>query len=399
VKSLALSWFGGFFLAMACINVIYAVLMRSAAGAAYALLTIVMAGNALFSIGHQTYGAAPLHALLFAAYLCAVVLFASTLLQTMRYDVPYARATIVLLALNLPLTFLYDLLPAWGAYLYAIDRLALVALFAMLLVLGVRAWTREGPVISGSYLAAIVGPAIGVALNDLAEYHVAGSSLGLALSFHAALVWEALFLAFAVAYRNRGVQGERDRVERLAYLDGLTGVANRRTFDETLERMWNVARRARVPVAICMVDIDFFKRLNDTRGHQVGDECLRRVAGLCSSVLRRAGDCFARYGGEEFAAILVNVDLAHATTLAEAMRRVVERDGGITISIGVAAGIPQAGDRSEGLIAEADRALYAAKNDGRNCVRVASAGEYAMPVNTRDDLDSVPPPDRRLERR
>ena len=99
--------------------------------------------------------------------------------------------------------------------------------------------------------------------------------------------------------------------------------------------MWNVARRASVPIAVAMVDIDHFKRLNDTRGHQVGDECLRRVAALCSSALRRSGDCFARYGGEEFAAILVNIDLDRAVTLAEHMRKVVECDGGITVSVGI----------------------------------------------------------------
>jgi diguanylate cyclase (GGDEF)-like protein len=194
----------------------------------------------------------------------------------------------------------------------------------------------------------------------------------------AVLAGLAAALAYAVALRNRGVQTERVRFERLAYVDGLTGVANRRTFDETLERMWNVARRAHVPLAVAMIDIDHFKELNDSRGHQVGDECLRRVAALCSSVLRRAGDCFARYGGEEFAAILLNVDLEHAMTVAENIRQNVERDGGMTVSVGVAACVPQAGERPRSLVARADEALYRAKHDGRNVVRAGDSSPLSV---------------------
>jgi diguanylate cyclase (GGDEF)-like protein len=126
-----------------------------------------------------------------------------------------------------------------------------------------------------------------------------------------------------------------------------------------------------------MIDIDHFKRLNDTRGHQVGDECLRRVAALCSSTLRRAGDCFARYGGEEFAAILVNADLARANDVAEHMRKVIERDGGMTISVGLVARIPSPPDGPLALVADADGALYRAKNEGRNCVRAHAPAAYS----------------------
>ncbi|MBV8284846.1 MAG: GGDEF domain-containing protein, partial [Candidatus Eremiobacteraeota bacterium] len=114
-----------------------------------------------------------------------------------------------------------------------------------------------------------------------------------------------------------------------------------------------------------------------TRGHQVGDECLRRVAALCSSTLRRAGDCFARYGGEEFVAILVNADAEHAKDVAEHMRRMVERDGGMTISVGVAARVPTPADSPPALVADADEALYRAKNEGRNCVRACAPKVYS----------------------
>jgi diguanylate cyclase (GGDEF)-like protein len=254
-----------------------------------------------------------------------------------------------ILLINVPLGFVQNFA----------HQLAFDALLAMLVILGVRALAYDAP-IAAVYLAGLAGPILATIVNDAA-------------AFLASAAWEAAFFAYAVALRNRGIQTERDRFERLAYLDPLTGVANRRTFDETLVRMWNVARRAKVPIAVAMVDIDDFKRLNDTRGHQVGDECLRRVAALCSSALRRAGDCFARYGGEEFAAILVNIDLDHAVTLAEHMRKVVERDGGITISVGIASRVPMPSDDPLELVADADDALYRAKHEGRNCVRVAVA--------------------------
>jgi diguanylate cyclase (GGDEF)-like protein len=368
---LACAGFTGFFVAMAVVNAIVGIIMRSTASAVYALLMLVVALLELYSISHGAYGGLGLHAILFAAYMACLVFFALTLLRTMHFERNLGQIAIVIMAVNLPLIVAEDLFPFWLHHFFIVDQLALDAMIVVLIVLGVRAIPHEGPQIAGTYLAALAGPAVGMVLDDLASNGVLPHSEFLIFSFVAGVTWEALFFAYAVALRNRGVQGERDRFERLAYLDGLTGVANRRTFDETLERMWNVARRAKVPVAIAMIDIDHFKRLNDTRGHQVGDECLRRVAAVCSSVLRRAGDCFARYGGEEFAAILVNVDLSHAKSLAEHMRRAVESDGGITVSIGLAARIPQGNDAPSVLIADADGALYRAKHEGRNCVRYA----------------------------
>jgi diguanylate cyclase (GGDEF)-like protein len=378
VRVEALIGFSGFFLAMGWVNVLNAWVLRSAASAAYAAVMLVMVGLEAYSIPQGVYGGSALHAFLISCYLSSVVLFAFTLLRTLRYDRIAAQVTIGILALNVVLVFVEDLSPAWrGSRFYVIDQLALDALIVALIALGARAISHEGR-IAGIYLAGLLGPAVGLVVDDLATNAVIQHSLWFIFTFELGVAWEASFFAYAVALRNRGVQSERDRFERLAYVDGLTGVANRRTFDETLDRMWGVARRARVPFAVAMIDIDHFKRLNDTRGHQVGDECLRRVAALCSSILRRAGDCFARYGGEEFAAILVNVDIDHALVLAEAMRRTVERDGGITISIGVAACVPQLGDTAASLIARADYALYQAKNEGRNLVRAAP--EVAAPV-------------------
>jgi diguanylate cyclase (GGDEF)-like protein len=367
MKDAILAAFAGFYFAMSLVNVFAAQLTRSRASATYAALMVVAIGTA----AERWISSPLLHATIVALYLTGVLVFALALLRTLRYDATVSWIAAGVLAFNLPLVFLETLLGArW--HLFVLDQVAFDAFLAMLVVLGVRALTYEGP-IAKVYLVAVAGPIVGSIINDLAEHGALPNFDVLVYSFYLGIAWEASFFAYAVALRNRGIQTERDRFERLAYVDGLTGVANRRTFDETLLRMWNVARRARVPIAVAMVDIDHFKRLNDTRGHQVGDECLRRVAALCSSALRRSGDCFARYGGEEFAAILVNIDLDHAITLAEHMRKVVERDGGITISIGIASRVPTPVDDPLALVADADDALYRAKHEGRNCVRVGGA--------------------------
>jgi len=362
----ALAAFAGFFFAMSLVNVIAAQLTRSRASAAYAVLMAIAIGNAGDGLFH--YGPA-LHGAFVALYLIGVVVFALTLLRTLRYDRTVSWIAVGVLAINLPLVFIESFL-AGRWHFYAVDQVAFDALLAVLVILGIRALAYEGT-IATIYLIGVAGPIVGAIVNDLSEHGVFPRVDFLIYTFFIGVAWEAAFFAYAVALRNRGIQTERDRFERLAYLDGLTGVANRRTFDETLIRMWNVARRAKVPIAVVMVDIDHFKRLNDTRGHQVGDECLRRVAALCSTALRRAGDCFARYGGEEFAAILVNIDMDHAVTLAEHMRKVVERDGGITISVGIASRVPTPVDDPLALVADADEALYRAKHEGRNRVSVA----------------------------
>jgi diguanylate cyclase (GGDEF)-like protein len=356
----------GYFAGMALVSAISAGVLRSAPSAAFAAMLLAAAAIELH--GHPIgLGARPLQALFAAAYLAAVVAFAFALLRTLELDRALGRATLAVLAVNVVLVFAAVLWGPWSRF-SAVNQTAFELLLVLLFAAGLRVRAHDRTAVPYLYLAALLGPA-GAALLH-APWH-----------FEAGAVWQSLFFAFAAAYANRGIQGERDRVERLAYVDGLTGVANRRTFDETLVRMWNVARRAQVPIAIAMVDIDHFKRLNDTRGHQVGDECLRRVAGLCSSALRRAGDCFARYGGEEFAAILVNVDADHAQVLAEHMRRVVESDGGITISVGVASRIPSAADDPLVLVADADAALYRAKNEGRNRVCMAVSKISAASVS------------------
>jgi len=169
---------------------------------------------------------------------------------------------------------------------------------------------------------------------------------------------------------------EQDRLDALSRIDALTGLPNRRQFDDVLLREWGRARRSGEGLALLMIDIDHFKLLNDSFGHPVGDERLRAVAMALSKCATRGTDLVARYGGEEFAAILPATDPAHAVSIADAMRLAVEQlrlaspaaGGVVTISIGVGhaataiAGTPQA------LLETADAALYDAKQSGRNQV-------------------------------
>jgi len=160
--------------------------------------------------------------------------------------------------------------------------------------------------------------------------------------------------------------------------DSLTGIPNRRHFDDTLSREWRRAARTQTPLALLMLDIDFFKAFNDTAGHQAGDDCLRRVSQTLLESLHRAADCVARYGGEEFAILLPETDTAHAQTLAEMLRERIEALAiphpasplhRVTVSIGVAALVPpRDGTACEDLVRIADAALYDAKRLGRNRV-------------------------------
>ena len=164
-------------------------------------------------------------------------------------------------------------------------------------------------------------------------------------------------------------------LEEFSYRDGLTGVSNRRMFDQVLVREWGSAYRNQQPLSVIMLDIDYFKEYNDHYGHQAGDDCLRRVAGLLDAVAARPRDLVARYGGEEFVLIAPATDSASAMALARraceavqalALEHVRSDQGVITISVGVAALVPGAGHSVEELLRAADAALYRAKEQGRN---------------------------------
>jgi diguanylate cyclase (GGDEF)-like protein len=184
-----------------------------------------------------------------------------------------------------------------------------------------------------------------------------------------------------VEERTRALAEANLRLERLSSLDGLTGVANRRRFDEALDLEWRRASRSGTPISLVMLDLDFFKDLNDANGHLAGDERLRQVAQALAGTLGRAGDLVARYGGEEFVVLLPGMGADDAWTLAERLRLSVESLGlshnaspvsqVVTLSVGVATRAAEERTSPAALVAAADGALYQAKRDGRN--RVAKA--------------------------
>lgn len=175
---------------------------------------------------------------------------------------------------------------------------------------------------------------------------------------------------------------------RISSVDGLTGIPNRRQYDESLGREWGRAMRNGSALSVLMCDVDEFKKYNDHYGHQAGDECLKRVAGVLAASAKRPTDMAARYGGEEFSVILPDTHLQGALQVAEGIRQGVERLGlphaacgqeaVVTVSVGVASVVPARGQHEiPFLVRLADAGLYQAKSQGRNQVASVMAIEEA----------------------
>lgn len=170
-----------------------------------------------------------------------------------------------------------------------------------------------------------------------------------------------------------------DMLEELASIDSLTELANRRKFDESLDLEWRRSVRNHTKLSLLMIDIDFFKRVNDNYGHAAGDICLRMIAEALDLCVRRSSDILARYGGEEFAAIIPNLSHTDAFALAEKMREDIaalsipilshKLNHKATISVGVATISPTLHSLPAHLLSKADEQLYEAKEAGRNCVK------------------------------
>ena len=170
-------------------------------------------------------------------------------------------------------------------------------------------------------------------------------------------------------------------LEQLATMDSLTGVANRRKFDDFLRTQFGLSKRHNEPLSIIMIDVDHFKAFNDNYGHQAGDECLKQVAAALKNGVHRPTDLVARYGGEEFVVVMPETDKDGAFHIAETLRNAVERlaiphtsshHEKVTISLGVACTTPESASTDEELLKLADSALYQAKNSGRNTVYLIS---------------------------
>ena len=183
---------------------------------------------------------------------------------------------------------------------------------------------------------------------------------------------------------NEQLNLANQELHRVSMTDGLTGIPNRRVFDELLVREWRRCARLQKPISVVMLDVDYFKKFNDRYGHQAGDECLKAAAKVISSAVPRASDLAARYGGEEFVLILSETDAEGARAVANRIReqvaglKVVNEDSPhhyVTLSCGISTVVPRDDKPVEKLVKSADNALYLAKKQGRNYVAYLDYGQ------------------------
>jgi diguanylate cyclase (GGDEF)-like protein len=182
--------------------------------------------------------------------------------------------------------------------------------------------------------------------------------------------------ALELQIARREAETAYHELQRLANLDSLTQVANRRRFDQHLSQEWQRLAREKAPISLILCDIDYFKRYNDCYGHQAGDNCLKQVAQAIARVIKRPGDLVARYGGEEFAVSLPNTSADGAIRVAQLIHSEIrllhlphaqsDVSAYVTVSSGISSQIPNQELQVEFLIAAADRSLYVAKQQGRN---------------------------------
>lgn len=194
-------------------------------------------------------------------------------------------------------------------------------------------------------------------------------------------------MRYSLLLLTRKLNDANRELSRLSSVDGLTGIPNRRVFDEALVREWRRSERRNAPLSLLLLDIDHFKEYNDCYGHQAGDDCLRAVAASLDRALRRSSDLAARYGGEEFVIVLPETDAQGAHKVAVSVLELVRGLGFehvrsetapvVTLSIGIATAIPARDDDSgwKRLLASADAALYQAKKVGRNRAVAAQADQ------------------------
>jgi diguanylate cyclase (GGDEF)-like protein len=339
------------------------------------------------------------------------VMFTLRFLNVRLYSLASYRFLQFLLA-GAVFSFLYGIFGSYQAGIVLVSVLAAVATPAAWLI-GVQVW-RKGQILGGFYVLAWTPLLIGHLILALSKLGVMPRSFLTEFVPQLGVALEVILLSFAMAYRinlerrrrheaqeqalaiqqqanqtlemrvhERTEELERanERLRSISLTDGLTQVANRRRFDQKLEEEWKRAQRHGHPLSLLLLDIDHFKKVNDELGHLVGDDCLSEVAALCAAEVQRSEDLLARYGGEEFSILLPATPEQGAVQVAERVRQAVARSPvysgaavapvSLTISVGVATLVPGLDMEPQELIRQADDALYAAKESGRNRVMVA----------------------------
>ncbi len=287
------------------------------------------------------------------------------LVHTRLYERYYPRAIIALsIAFGASVAVLTVIAARHGVNLIATVMITTIYIYFMLGMFFCAAFSTAAAVFAAYLMAAgaadLSTSALVVDVGVLACTNVIGA-----------------MVCYSLEHANRTNFLEEHLLIETATRDGLTGIRNRRYFDEHVDRLWPQAMRDKAPLGLLLVDIDHFKAYNDHYGHQAGDECLRQVAGTLGQCARRPLDIAARYGGEEFAVVLYDASRQHVEEAARRVRSAVERlniehiaspspDRKLTVSIGAATVLPRAGRTQYGFIQLADEALYAAKAAGRD---------------------------------
>ncbi|WP_202742192.1 GGDEF domain-containing protein [Acinetobacter calcoaceticus] len=249
---------------------------------------------------------------------------------------------------------------------------------------GMRFYTA----IFAGWMGGLVGILASNYLNGVIDWtflnrtYTFSSFLGMTLAYATDRQHRENYLQNCMIELNRiELMQQAQQLSLLSQQDALTGLANRRYLDETLDNEWRRALRHETPLTIMMVDIDYFKSYNDTLGHLKGDECLKEIAIAISSIAARSGDLVARYGGEEFLLLFPMTNAQQALIQVERLMSAINKiaiehpsssvSESVTISVGVATTIPRLNDSISAFVARADHALYKAKTSGRNQYKIA----------------------------
>lgn len=308
------------------------------------------------------------------SYVCTGLLFACRFLHIQKLSPAAARWIVGASVLVAMASVTFAIADLRHFLIYTAYGYFLVSTLVMLL-LGIYAY-RSARIAARFFLAAVSCSMLGLALGLLASLGVIPSANWSIYSVEVGLVLEAIFLSLALGSQMRQQSMARLQAEKLARIDCLTGLLNRRAFMSDATALWSTAVRHGRPISAILIDIDFFKKFNDRLGHDYGDRILQQVAGFLQGSCRD-GDILARWGGEEFVLLLAETDLAQACVFGERIRGNIElqqiaediQGAPLTVSIGAAELKEEVGLNE--LVEAADRELYMAKRGGRN--RVAPA--------------------------
>ncbi|EMQ0069873.1 GGDEF domain-containing protein [Acinetobacter baumannii] len=270
-------------------------------------------------------------------------------------------------------------------------------MYAIVIIYGAVGMRFYTAIIAG-WVGGLIGILVSTYLNGdidwtfLNRTYTFSSFLGMTLAYATDRQHRENYLQNCMIELNRiELMQQAQQLSLLSQQDALTGLANRRYLDETLDNEWRRALRHETPLTIMMVDIDFFKPYNDSLGHLKGDQCLKDIATAISSIAARSGDLVARYGGEEFLLLFPMTNAQQAKIQAERLMNAIKKiaivhpcssvSPYVTISVGVATTIPRLNDSISAFVSRADHALYQAKTNGRNQYQIALNEEQIVDLN------------------